>query len=87
MGDPLGSYRVNSQKQNSEGVVGAQSGQYHATMESSPGCDGGPGGDMTWCVLQYGVELEEKGMEETEANIKLFLKIAKEFMLKLNTES
>ena len=41
MGDPLGSSaRVSSQKQNSEGVVGAQSGQYHATAESSLGCGG-----------------------------------------------
>ncbi|CAN6719548.1 unnamed protein product [Malus baccata var. baccata] len=41
MGDPLGSSHVSSQKQNGEGVVGAQSGQYHAMEESSPGCDGG----------------------------------------------
>ncbi|KAM2445576.1 hypothetical protein COP2_013833 [Malus domestica] len=47
MGDPLGSSRVSSQKQNSEGVVGAQSGQYHVTVESSPGCGGGPGRDVT----------------------------------------
>ena len=40
MGDPLGSSRVSSQKQNREGVVGAQSGQYRATAESSPGCGG-----------------------------------------------
>ena len=32
MGDPLGSSRVSSQKQNREGVVGAQIGQYHATV-------------------------------------------------------
>ena len=43
MGDPLRSSRVSSQKQNREGVVGAQSGQYRATAESSPGCGGGPG--------------------------------------------
>ncbi|CAN6726291.1 unnamed protein product [Malus baccata var. baccata] len=47
MGDPLGSSRVSSQKQNGEGVVGAQSGQYRATAESSPGCGGGPGQDVT----------------------------------------
>ena len=36
MGDPLGSSaRVSFQKQNCEGVVGAQSGQYRATVESS----------------------------------------------------
>ena len=36
MDDPLGSSaRVSSQKQNREGVVGAQSIQYRATMESS----------------------------------------------------
>ena len=39
--DPLGSSaRLSSQKQNREVVVGAQSGQYHATAESSPGCGG-----------------------------------------------
>ena len=32
MGDPLGSSRASSQKQNREGVVGAQSGQYRATV-------------------------------------------------------
>ncbi|RXI09444.1 hypothetical protein DVH24_034061 [Malus domestica] len=47
MGDPLGSSRVSAQKQNREGVVGDQSGQYHATVESSPGCGGGPGRDVT----------------------------------------
>ena len=39
MGDPLGSSRVSSQKQNCEGVVGAQSGQYRATAELILGCD------------------------------------------------
>ena len=40
MDDPLGSSaRVNSQKQNHEGVVGAQSGQYRDSMESSLGRD------------------------------------------------
>ena len=48
MGDPLGnSARVSSQKQNREGMVGAQSGQYRATMDSSPGCGGVPGRDVT----------------------------------------
>ncbi|RXH87356.1 hypothetical protein DVH24_034256 [Malus domestica] len=47
MGDPLGSSRVSSQKQNLEGVVGAQSGQYRATVESSSGCGGGPNRDVT----------------------------------------
>ncbi|KAM1406844.1 hypothetical protein ACFXTH_001471 [Malus domestica] len=37
MGDPLGSSCVSSQKQNHEGVVGAQSRQYRATVESSSG--------------------------------------------------
>ena len=42
MGDPLGSSaRVSSHKQNREGVVGAQSGQYRVMMESSGGV--GPG--------------------------------------------
>ncbi|RXH70754.1 hypothetical protein DVH24_013500 [Malus domestica] len=36
MGNPLGSSRVSSQKHNREGVVGAQSGQNRATVESSP---------------------------------------------------
>ena len=47
MGDPLRSSRVFSQKQNREGVVGAQSGQYCATVverardvvDPGPGCD------------------------------------------------
>ena len=39
MRDPLGSSRVSSHKQNRDGVVGAQSEQYRATVESSPGCD------------------------------------------------
>ena len=47
MGDPLGSSRVSSQKQNLEGVVGAQSGQYRATAESSRRCGGDPGQDVT----------------------------------------
>ncbi|KAM1333199.1 hypothetical protein PS2_009143 [Malus domestica] len=42
MGDLLGSSRVSSQKQNREGMVRAQSGQYCATVESSPGCGGRP---------------------------------------------
>ncbi|RXH76398.1 hypothetical protein DVH24_019286 [Malus domestica] len=51
MGDLLGSSRVSSQKQNREGVVGAQSGQYRATVESSLGCDGGPGWDHTYLTI------------------------------------
>ena len=47
MGDPLGSSRVISLKQNREGMAGAQSGQYRATTESSPGV-GGPGRDVTF---------------------------------------
>ena len=47
MGDPLGSSRVSSQKQNREGVLGAQTGQYRATVVErarevirlGPGCD------------------------------------------------
>ena len=47
MGDPLGSSRVSSQKQNREGVVGAQSGQYRVTVverardvvDPGSGCD------------------------------------------------
>ncbi|RXI03985.1 hypothetical protein DVH24_038259 [Malus domestica] len=38
MGDPPGSSRVNSQKQNLEDMVRAQNGQYRAMVESSPGC-------------------------------------------------
>ncbi|CAN6688679.1 unnamed protein product [Malus baccata var. baccata] len=37
MGDPLGSFRVSSHKQNREGVVGVQSGHYRATAESRLG--------------------------------------------------
>ncbi|RXH89894.1 hypothetical protein DVH24_032251 [Malus domestica] len=43
IGDPLGSSRLSSQKQNREGVAEAQNGQYRATTESSPECGGGPG--------------------------------------------
>ncbi|KAM1319660.1 hypothetical protein ACFX2H_004634 [Malus domestica] len=47
MGDPLGSSHVSSQKQNHEGVVRVQSGQYRATVverardvvDLGPGCD------------------------------------------------
>ena len=46
MGDPLGSSRVNSQKQNREGVARAQSGQYSAMVESSPKCGEGLGRDV-----------------------------------------
>ncbi|RXH71478.1 hypothetical protein DVH24_018833 [Malus domestica] len=49
MGDSLGSSCVSSQKQNREGVVGAQSGQYRATVKSSPGCGAGPSRDVTSC--------------------------------------
>ncbi|CAN6543700.1 unnamed protein product [Malus baccata var. baccata] len=59
MGDPLGSSRVSFQRQNREGVVGAQSGQYRATVESSQGCGGGPGRDVTlsafWEPTSFGV--------------------------------
>ena len=46
MDDSLGSSRVSSHKQNREGMVGAQSRQYRATMESSEGCGGGLGRDV-----------------------------------------
>ena len=47
MGDPVGSSRVSSHKQNREGVVEAQSGQYRATVvewarnvvDPGSGCD------------------------------------------------
>ena len=47
MGDPLGSSRVSSQKQNCEGVVGTQRGKYRATVveraqdvvDPGSGCD------------------------------------------------
>ena len=47
MSDPLGSSRVSFHKQNREGVVGAQSGQYRAMVVEQPrvvvdpgsGCD------------------------------------------------
>ena len=48
MGDPLGSSRVSSQKQNREGVVETQSEQYRATAESNPGCDENPDRDVTF---------------------------------------
>ncbi|RXH87627.1 hypothetical protein DVH24_034527 [Malus domestica] len=49
MGDPLGSSRVSFEKQNLEGVVGAQSTQYRATVELSQGCGEGAGQDMIIC--------------------------------------
>ena len=51
MSDPLGGSRVSSQKQNREGVVGAQNGQYHATVESSSGCSVGPDRNVTYYTL------------------------------------
>ncbi|KAM1224416.1 hypothetical protein ACFX2G_044274 [Malus domestica] len=57
MGDPLGSSLVSSQKQNREGVVGAQSGQYRATVKSSLGCGECPGQDVTK-GLRYGYMAE-----------------------------
>ncbi|CAN6679815.1 unnamed protein product [Malus baccata var. baccata] len=47
MGDPLGSSRVSSKKQNREGMVGAQSRQYLTTAKSSSGCGGDPSQDVT----------------------------------------
>ena len=47
MGDPLGSSRVSSQKQNREDVVGAQSGQYRATVVERAGKWSTPGRDVT----------------------------------------
>ena len=62
MGDPLGSSRVSSQKQNREGVAGAQSGQYRATAESSQGCGGGLGWDATiWYQSQSLAEVCRRG--------------------------
>ncbi|RXH85139.1 hypothetical protein DVH24_041907 [Malus domestica] len=51
MGDPLRSSRVSSQKQNREGMVRAQNGQYHVTVELNPKCGGGPGRNVTWLIL------------------------------------
>ena len=45
--DPLGSSCVSSQKQNRVGVAEAQSRQYRATVESSPGYGGDLGRDVT----------------------------------------
>ncbi|RXH74351.1 hypothetical protein DVH24_029072 [Malus domestica] len=53
MGGPFGSSLVSSQKQNREGVVGAQSGQYRATAESSPGCGRCPGRDIEACYPKF----------------------------------
>ena len=60
MGDPLGSSRLSSQKQNCEGVAGAQSGQYRATAKSSLGCGWGPEpgcdilrDEINLCVTKY----------------------------------
>ena len=56
MGDPLGSSRVSSQKQNREGVVRAQSGQYRAmvverardVVDPGSGCDTTPSQNSTF---------------------------------------
>ncbi|KAM2682318.1 hypothetical protein EV2_013906 [Malus domestica] len=48
MGDPLGSSRVSSKKQNREGMVEAQSEQNRATTKLSPGYGGGPGLDVSY---------------------------------------
>ncbi|CAN6679336.1 unnamed protein product [Malus baccata var. baccata] len=55
MGDPLGSSRVSSQKQNREGVVGAQSGQYRATVveRAREVIRPGRGCDSFICTLFY----------------------------------
>ena len=53
MGDPLGSSRVSSQKQNREGVVGAQNGQYRITVKSSLGCGEGPGRDVIAKIYRF----------------------------------
>ncbi|RXH90460.1 hypothetical protein DVH24_035224 [Malus domestica] len=43
------------EKQNLECVVGTQSGQYCATVESSPGCGGGLGQDEAfWELTGFG---------------------------------
>ena len=47
MGDPLGSSRVSSQKQNREGVVGAQIRQYRATVVERARKWSTPGRDVT----------------------------------------
>ena len=44
---------MSSQKQNRDGVVWAQRGQYRATVESSPGCGGGPDRDVTHIAPYY----------------------------------
>ena len=55
MGDPLGSSRVNSQKQNREGVVGAQNGQYCATVVERVlnVVDPGSGCDNLYCEIPH----------------------------------
>ncbi|CAN6695401.1 unnamed protein product [Malus baccata var. baccata] len=47
---------MSSQKQNLEGMVGAQNGQYRATAESSRGCGGGLGRDHEafWKLTGFG---------------------------------
>ena len=52
IGDPLGSSRVSFKKQNYEGVVGAQRGEYRVVAESSSGCGGGSGRDVTDQVIR-----------------------------------
>ena len=56
MGDPLGSSRVSSQKQNREGVVGIQIGQYRATVveRTRDVVDLGSGCDTNHLRKRYG---------------------------------
>ena len=73
MSDPLRSSRVSSQKQNREGVAGAQSGQYRATAESSPGCGGGPGRDVTLMVRPTGISTNREGLGKETLYLRIFL--------------
>ncbi|RXH89562.1 hypothetical protein DVH24_031919 [Malus domestica] len=63
MGDPLGSSCLSSQKQNREGVVRAQSGQYRAMVKSNQGCGGGSGRDVTIWYQSLTLAVELTGFE------------------------
>ncbi|KAM1058962.1 hypothetical protein ACFX2B_023545 [Malus domestica] len=71
MGDPLGSSRVSSQKQNREGVVGAHSGQYRVTMVERARDVVDSSRDVTWgedlaLAFRLGEIIPNYGLRDTE---------------------
>ena len=64
MGDPPGSSRVSSQKQNREGVVGAQSGQYcrvSSQKQNREGVVGAQSGQYCATVVERARDVVDPG--------------------------